>query len=287
VSTTSYTPQQQRRGEFYLLFLTMIWGTSFILIRNTLHGVGPFTLLAMRFIIGFLVLFILFNRRMRRITRADVTAGLLLGCLFFAGNALQTSGLQYTSASVSGFITALSVVMVPPVALVILRQRVTRGAVLGIALATIGLALLSLKDGLSLGYGDLLTLGCAVVFAFHIVYTSKYAARTEPTVMVAVQFALAALAALAVAGTTETIGPLSNEVWLAALYLGLFPTALCFVLQVYGQRRTSATRAALIYTAEPVFAALFAYLVAGEMLGPRGLVGCVLILAGMLAAELA
>jgi drug/metabolite transporter (DMT)-like permease len=200
---------------------------------------------------------------------------------------LQTTGLQYTTAGVSGFITALSVVIVPVLAIIALRQRPTKGALVGIVLATVGLALLSLNDNLTLGYGDLLTLGCAVAFAFHIVYVTKFAHDSEPTVMVAVQLGLAALASAALALTTETIGTFTPDVLLAGLYLGLLPTAFCFVLQVYGQRRTTATRAALIYTAEPVFAATFAFLVAGELLTGRGLVGCVLILAGMIAAELA
>ena len=287
MSTRPYTPQQQRQAELMLLFLTMIWGSSFIVIRIALPYVGTFTLLSIRFIIGFVALFAIFFGRMRRITHADVKAGVILGCMFFLGNALQTSGLRSTNAGVSGFITALSVVMVPPIALIVLRQRPSTGAIIGIVLAAVGLALLTLNESLTLGYGELLTLGCAVVFALHIVYTSKYAAHTEPTVMVAVQLVLASVAAVIMAATTESIGVLSNEVLLAGLYLGLLPTAFCFVLQVYGQRITTATRAALMFTAEPVFAALFAFLVAGEVLSPRGLVGCVLILGGMLAAELA
>ena len=286
MSTRTYTEKEQHQAELALLLTTVIWGSTFIIIRNILGGVGPFTLLTLRFLIGFAALFVIFFNRMRRITFIDIRAGVLLGALFFAGNALQTSGLQYTTASVSGFITALSVVMVPPIALFILRQRPTRGAVIGVIVATVGLSLLSLNDNLTLGYGDLLTLGCAVVFALHIVLTAKYAVRTEPTVMVAVQLALAAVLSFLFAVTTETIGPITNDVLMVALYLGLLPTAFCFVVQVYGQRRTSAARTALIFTAEPVFAALFAFLVAGEMLGARGLVGCGFILGGVLVAEL-
>ncbi len=283
----TYDAKQQHQAELMLLFLTTIWGSTFIIIRNTLHDIGPFTLLALRFSIGFLVVFILFFGRMRRVKRMDVIAGAILGVMFFAGNVLQTTGLQYTTAGVSGFITALSVVIVPVLAIVALRQRPTRGALVGIVLATVGLALLSLNDNLTLGYGDLLTLGCAVAFAFHIVYVTKFAHASEPTVMVAVQLGLSAIAATVLAFTTETVGKFTPDVLLAGLYLGLLPTAFCFVLQVYGQRRTTATRAALIFTAEPVFAATFAFLVAGELLTERGLVGCVLILAGMIAAELA
>lgn len=276
----------QRKGELSLLFLTMIWGTTFIVTRTALSDVTPFVLLAMRFTIGFLVLFIVFFRRMLRVTRHDVWAGAVLGVMFFSGNALQTSGLQYTSAGVSGFITALSVVMVPGIALVVLRERPRLSSLAGVVLATVGLALLSLSDTLMMSYGDLLTVGCAVAFAFHVVYINKYGYSVEPTVMVAVQLLLSALAAFALAALTEDVRPLTQGVVLAAGYLGLMATAFAFLMQVYGQRLTTATRSALIYTMEPVFAASFAYLAVGELLTPRGLVGCGFILGGMLVAEL-
>lgn len=281
------TISEQRQGELQLLLLTVIWGTTFIVTRTTLNAVSPFMLLGLRFSIGFLVIFVLFFRRMRRVTRLDMQAGLVLGVIFFVGNALQTTGLRYTSAGVSGFITALSVVMVPPLATLVLRERPRWSAIIGIVLATSGLALLSLNENLTIGLGDLLTLGCAVAFAFHITYVSKYGPHTEPTVIVAIQLALSALAAFVMAALTGTIEMPSGDVLLTATYLGLLATALAFVLQVYGQRKTTATRAALIFTMEPVFAAFFAYLVAGEVLSERGLVGCVLILVGMIVAELA
>ena len=277
---------EQRQGELLLLLLTVIWGTTFITTRTALEGVSPFMLLGLRFSIGFAVLFVIFFRRMLRITRLDLWAGFVLGVIFFAGNAFQTTGLMYTSAGVSGFITAMSVVMVPPIAAVVLRERPRPSAIIGILLATTGLALLSLNESLTIGLGDILTLGCAVAFAFHIVYTTKYGLQTEPTVMVAVQLGISAVAAFAFAAFTHTLQAPSTEALLAATYLGFAATAFAFVLQVYGQRKTTATRAALIFTMEPVFAALFAYMIAGEVLTPRGLVGCVLIMVGMLASEL-
>jgi len=277
---------QQRKAELTLVFLTMIWGTTFIATRIALTEISPLMLLGIRFTIGFLALFILFFPRMRRITRMDVRAGIVLGLLFFVGNVLQTTGLKYTTAGVSGFITALSVVMVPPIALVVLKEKPRAGAIVGVILAIIGLAFLTLGDSLSAGIGELLTVGCAIAFAFHIVYVTKYGALTEPTVMVAVQLGLSAVAAFAMAGLTGTVATPSPAALKAGIYLGLAATAFAFVVQVYAQRLTTATRAALIYTMEPVFAALFAYLIAGEVIGPRGLVGCALILAGTLIAEL-
>jgi drug/metabolite transporter (DMT)-like permease len=277
---------RQRQAELSLVFLTMIWGTTFIATRTALSGISPLMLLGIRFAVGFIALFVLFFPRMRRITRMDVRAGLVLGILFFVGNVLQTTGLKYTTAGVSGFITALSVVMVPPIALVVLKEKPRIGALVGVILAMIGLALLTLGDGLSAGLGELLTVGCAIAFAFHIVYVTKYGSVTEPTVMVAVQLGLSAIAAFAMAGLTGTAAAPSPAALKAAIYLGLVATAFAFVMQVYAQRLTTATRAALIFTLEPVFAAIFAYLVAGEVIGPRGLAGCALILIGTLVAEL-
>jgi len=284
--TADTAASDQRKGEVLLLLLTVIWGTTFITTRTALNNITPFMLLGLRFSIGLAVLGVVFFRRLLRITRREVWAGSVLGLVFFLGNALQTSGLKYTSASVSGFLTALSVVIVPGIAFFVLRERLRVGALVGVVLATIGLALLSLTDQLTIGYGDLLTVGCAVAFAFHIVYVTKYAAQAEPVGMVIVQLAIAAVLSFACAALTEPIQPLNMETLFPAFYLGIMATAVAFVGQVYGQRKTTATRAALIYTMEPVFAAFFAYLVAGEMIGPRGLVGCIFILAGMLIAEL-
>jgi drug/metabolite transporter (DMT)-like permease len=276
----------QRQAELGLLFLTVIWGTTFITTRLALNDVTPLMLLGMRFAIGFVVLFVLFFRRMLRVNRRDVIAGVVLGILFFIGNVLQTTGLKYTSAGISGFITAMSVVMVPVFAGAILHEKARPSAVIGIVLATIGLALLSLNGSVGMGLGDLLTLGCAVAFAFHIVYTTKYGPRTEPVVIVAIQLLIGTVASFGLVALTETVPVLTQSAIMAAIYLGLMATAFAFVMQVYGQRKTTATRAALIYTMEPVFAAFFAYVIAGETLGERGILGCVLILVGMVVAEL-
>jgi drug/metabolite transporter (DMT)-like permease len=277
---------ERRQGELLLLFLTMIWGTTFITTRTALNGVSPLVLLGLRFSIGFVILFVVFIRRMLRVTRMDLWAGFVLSVIFFIGNALQTTGLKYTSAGISGFITAMSVVLVPPIAAVILREKARLSAIFGIGLATVGLALLLLGDSLNISLGDTLTLGCAVAFAFHIVFVTKYAPQTEPTVIVAVQLAISAAASFIMAAFTQTLQAPSTDALLVAIYLGVAATALGFVLQVYGQRKTTATRAALIFTMEPVFAAFFAYIVAGETLTQRGLVGCLLILVGILASEL-
>jgi drug/metabolite transporter (DMT)-like permease len=196
-------------------------------------------------------------------------------------------GLQYTTAAKSGFITGLSVVIVPFAALLVLRQRPGRGAMAGVLLATAGLALLTLRGDLTLAYGDLITLGCAFAFALQIVFVGRFAPRSAAVNLTAAQLVTVAVASAACALIAErpTLH-LPAEVWAAVAFLALAGTAFALIVQSVAQRFTSATHTALIFTAEPVFALLFAVLLAGERLGERELLGCALMLAGMLVAEL-
>ncbi len=279
--------RRQILADLALLLLALVWGSTFVLVKDSVTLVGPFTLLALRFLVALISLLPFAVVRWRG-SRRDLCAGALIGVWLFSGYAFQTVGLQYTLAGISAFITGLSVVIVPFLALPLLRQRPTLGAGIGIVLATVGLGLLSLRSDLSLGYGDLLTVACAFSFALHITFVSKYAPAGDPLLLTTSQVAVAAAASLVAAGSSEWIPvPFPTAVTLAAIFLGLVATAFAFLVQVSVQRFTSATHTALIFTMEPVFGALFAYLLAGEVLNERGVVGCALILAGMIAAELA
>jgi drug/metabolite transporter (DMT)-like permease len=196
-------------------------------------------------------------------------------------------GLQYTTAAKSGFITGLAVVIVPFAALLVLRQRPGRGAMAGVLLATAGLALLTLRGDLTLAYGDLITLGCVFAFALQIVFVGRFAPRVAVANLTTAQLATVTVASVAFALAAEqpTLH-LPAEVWAAAAFLALAGTALAFIVQSMAQRFTSATHTALIFAAEPVFAALFSTAMGRETLTARTWLGCGLILAGMLAAEL-
>jgi drug/metabolite transporter (DMT)-like permease len=220
------------------------------------------------------------NRETRRLV---LRAGALAGTLLFAGYATQTVGLQYTSASTSAFITGLNVVFVPVIVACMVHRLPSRSVCAGIALAVLGLYLLTGAD-VALGRGDLLTLACAVLFAFHIVCIGAYVNRVPQAPFTAAQVAVVAVLCLpptAVQGT----GSVTTLAIVAVLFTGIACSAIALPLQVWGQHRIPATRAALILLSEPVFAAIASY-INGERLDATQLVGAAVILVGIAVSEL-
>lgn len=278
---------RQLGADLSLLLVTAIWGTTFVLVKQVTEVLPPLTFIALRFSLGFLALAALFSGRLRRARRREWGAGLLIGLLLWGGFVSQTYGLQSTAASTGAFITGLSTVLVPFAALALLRHRPGTGPLLGVGLATTGLLLLTVKDDLTFGQGDLLVLVCAFCFALHITVVGKYAPRLDAVALAVIQVGVVAAATWPLALFWEQptfAAPLG--VWANVAFLGLAATGLVFFIQTLAQRLTSPTHTAVIFTMEPVFAGLFAYLWLGEMIAGRGLLGAALILAGMFVAEL-
>jgi drug/metabolite transporter (DMT)-like permease len=273
-------------ADLSLMAVALIWGATFPMVKNALREVGPFTFLAIRFWLAFVVLGVFLGRRLWRDGRSLWRAGGTLGVVLFAAYAFQTTGLRTTTASKAGFLTGISVVLVPLLSALLLRRFPALIAWLAALLATLGLALLSLPAGQSLSPGDGLVLGCALMFAVHILLVDRYAANYAPLELGAVQIGTVAFLSGLVCPLVETPpARLSLAAWGALLFTALPATALALVLQVAAQRRTPAHRTALLLTLEPVFAAFTAHLILGERLTARGLVGCGLILAAMVVAE--
>ena len=289
----------QLRADLALLLVAAVWGATFVMVKDALAFAGPFVFLALRFSLATLLLapLLAWARRRASLDLSLVRAGGVLGCLLCAGYALQTTGLQFTTPARAAFITGLSVVVVPLLTAGVLRKRVAPGAWLGVGLATLGLALLSLGEDLLAGgsmvaagtlVGDLLVLGCAFVFGAHVFLAGEYAPRLDVLTLTLVQFGVAAVVAASLTlgiehPRLEQLGPVLP----AAAFTGVFATLMAFTIQLRAQRFTSATHTALIFSTEPVFGAGFAYLLAGEVLAPVAVLGCALILAGMLVAQLA
>ena len=266
--------------------VALVWGSTFVIVKDALVEVPPFTFLALRFGIASVVLLATFHRRISRLGPGDGRAGLAIGAFLFAGYACQTVGLQLTSASRAGFITGLSVLIVPLLARLILRQPLVRTVAVGIGLATVGMWLMTADGSSPLALGDLLIFGCAVAFAAQIVMIGAYAPRYDPVGLAVVQIGFVALLAALSAGILERpIVVPSASVALAAGYTGILGTAAALAIQNVAQRFTSASHTALAFSLEPVFAALFAVMLAGERLGVAGLVGGGLIVLGMIVAE--
>jgi drug/metabolite transporter (DMT)-like permease len=268
-----------------LLAVTAVWGVTFVQVKDAVAIYPLFAFLTARFAIATATLAPVAASRIRGLRREGTAAAALLGALLAAGYALQTAGLERTTVSSAGFVTGMYVVLTPVIAFAAFRLRVGRAAWVGVAVATAGLALLSGIRGGSLA-GDLLVLAGAAVYALQIVLMERYAPRFDPLGFTAVEMgaAFVALGVVAVA-LGELSLPRGWTVWSALLVTGIFASALAFLAQTWAQQRTSATRTALVFAAEPVFAALFGYTLAGDRLGPVGWAGCAVIMAGIVLAE--
>ena len=264
-----------------LVLITVIWGSTFVIVKETVTTVPPPLLLALRFSVAAL----LFSWVRPR--RAAFRPGLVLGLLSFAGFATQTLGLVSTTASKAAFITGLSVILTPIFSALWFRHNVPVRAYLAAGVALLGLGLMSFTGVQGVSVGDVWVLGTAVFYAFYILYLGEVAPQYGALELSAVQFWLMALLAWVwAAPQVEQLGSLSaGSVW-SIVYLGVAATALVSVLQVWAQRVVSAHVAALVFVLEPVFAAMFAYLLLGEALGVWGWVGAGLVGAAMLLSEL-
>lgn len=281
-------PAQRYQADVVLLAITALWGCTFVVVKDALALADPFSFLAMRFFVGAVALTLIARGDLT--DRYSVISGLKLGVLLFVGFAFQTTGLAYTTPSRSAFITGLSVVLVPFVSVALFRRMPKVFSLIGIAVAVAGLYVLTLgADRADTGapdttLGDLLTLGCAVAYAFHITLVERYAQRSKLSAMVGVQLwvvTLLSLPPLLFGARVRFEAPLIVGV----LVTGLLASALAIVLQTWAQARTTAVRAALIFSLEPVFAAFFSVAMGREELGRPELIGGSLILLGVLVAE--
>ncbi len=272
-------------ATFGLLAMTAVWGSTFVLIKDVVGRMPVADFLAVRFMIAALVMLTLFARQAWRMGRQQVLRGLLLGGVYGAGQLLQTWGLSLIAPSVSGFATGMYVVFTPILALLLLRQRMAPVVWLAVLLSTAGLALLSL-NGVSVDLGVWLTLASAALYALHIVGLGQWSRKGEASGMSTVQMvAIAVVCLLATAPHGPALPPDRNA-WLAILYMALIAGAGAMLMQTWAQSHLPATRAAIVMTTEPVFAAAFAVLLGSDVLGWRMLVGGGLILVAMYLVEL-
>jgi drug/metabolite transporter (DMT)-like permease len=273
-------------AEGALVLAAFLFGVTFVLVQDAIEDVTPAGYVTIRFIIGAAVL-APFAWRIARRNREPPgllwRAGSIAGLLLFAGYITQTIGLQYTESSTSAFITGLYAIFTPVIEAIVRRRLPPLGVCLGIVVATGGLFLLTGAE-LTFGRGELLTLACAVAFASWIVYQGGYANRLHAIPFVTVQMAV--LAGVSMPFTAATgLGELTGLALFAAAFTGVACSSAALSLQLYGQRRISPSRAALILLTEPVFAGIVGYL-AGERLGALKLTGAAIILVGIAISEL-
>ncbi len=280
-------PAAGARAELALAGVAFIWGATFVIVKEALQDVSTFLFLALRFTLAAALLAFWLRNRLARGTPAAWGGGALCGGLLFLGYALQTAGLRWTSASNSAFLTGLYVVLVPLLAPLVYRCGPRPVELGGAALAASGTALLSGGLPSAWSRGDLLTAGCAVAFAAHILAVERYSRQMDFERLSLMQIAVVAALAWAAAAWIEPARIVwSARLWTALLTTSVLATAVSFVLYTWAQGQTSAARAALIFALEPVFAGLVAWTAAGERWTAASLGGAALILAAIVLVEL-
>lgn len=288
------------KADLALGLVSLLWGATFVVVKGALDDASVFVFLALRFTLAAALLAVMFRASLRGMSGATLRAGVVIGLWMFLGYVFQTTGLERTTPSKAAFITGLYVILVPILLAIFWGKRVTAWLWAGAVAALGGLYYLTVPAAVApgdslwaeLNTGDLLVLGCTVAFALHIIYVGRYSPLHSVGALTFLQVAVtAALSIIFVPLLAATGVEAPRLVWSPKMAVALAvtavgATALAFTLQVWAQKHTTPTHTAILFSLEPVFAGITSYLVLGERLGARGLLGAALILLGILLAEL-
>jgi drug/metabolite transporter (DMT)-like permease len=268
-----------------LVGVCAVWGSTFLIVQNAIGRMPVMDFLAIRFTVAAIVMIVLRPTCLRGMTLLGLWRAIGLGIVLGLGYITQTYGLLYASATVSGFITGMFVVFTPIMSWVLLQQKINRNTLLAVVLATVGLALLSLH-GWSVGIGELLTLGCAIFYAIHIVGLGEWSSKYEPYGFSLLQIATVAVITLVTASPGGITMPPDAGTWGIVGITAILATAIAFLVQTWAQSLISATIAAIVMTMEPVFAGLFGVFIGGNRLTLQIILGAICVLIAMLMVAL-
>jgi drug/metabolite transporter (DMT)-like permease len=287
------TPPRRWQADLALAAVAFVWGSTFVIVKRALLEISPTYFLALRFALATLCLFLSFLPAFRRTsirhTLRGLRGGAAAGLFLWLGFMLQTLGLKFTSAGNSGFLTGLYIVLVPLVAATVYRRWPLARELTGITIAAAGMLVLtmpSLDADFHMNKGDVLTLACAVAFAFHLLVLGYYSQRERFEAVALGQIACAAVLSSASLFLEPPKAVWSTPVVLAIVITAVLATALAFALQTWAQQYTTPTRTALVFALEPVFALVTAVSAGGEALTLAAVTGGALILGGILTVEL-
>lgn len=279
--------RQNHRAELILAFATLIWGATFVIIKEGLKSCSPLLFIGIRFIAAFLVMFA-FNRKKFMASGADIwKRGLVLGVLNYIAYAAQTIGLEYTTVAKSSLITYFFAVLTPPLHYLLTGKKPNRGNLAGLAVVFAGMIIITSPKAEGINIGDVLTLASALSYAFYIVLLDKYPSRGDAGVLVSIQFLLTGVLGLASAPLAETVYiELNTSLLLSLAYLSFLGSAVSIFLINRFQYYTTPTRAVIIYSLEPVFSVILGIIFLAESSAPLKMAGGAVILAGILLSEL-
>jgi len=274
------------KADLILLFITFLWGGTFSTMKDIISDVEPFTFVVLRFILAIIFFVIIFNKKIK-INRLVIILGFILGFFYTLGFQLQVVGLKYTTASKSAFITGLAVIFTPIFQMAVERKLLNIWQVIGVIFSGLGLYVLTNPSNEALNYGDILTFFSSMSFAVYIVFIGRFALKADVNGLVLIQFLTMLLLTLPFAFTYGNLNFVINTKFiLIMLYVSLLATVVCTYLHTKYQRETTATRAAIIFTFEPVFAVLIASIFYNEVITKSLTIGGTLIISGLLFSEL-
>lgn len=267
------------QADLLMLLVTIGWGSSYLFIKIGIDSLGEFNVIALRFGLAFVLAAGLFFQRFKKIDSLTLKYAAILGFILFIVFVLITFGLNTTTTSNAGFLVSLTVVFVPLITAFLLRKKVELKVALSVVLAITGIGFLTIQLPLVFNRGDLFCMGAALFYAIHIVVMSSAAKKVDPLNLGIAQLGFTGLYGLIFSFIFEVPAwPSTTTSWLAILALSIFCSAIGFILQIIAQKYTSPTRTGLMFSLEPVFAALFGYLFAQEILHGKGYIGAALIL---------
>ena len=274
------------KADFILLFITLLWGGTFSTMKDIISDVEPFTFVVIRFVLAIIFFLIIFNKKIK-IDKMTLIYGLILGLFYTVGFQFQVIGLKYTTASKSAFITGLSVIFTPIFQMAVEKKWINFWQIVGVIFSGIGLYIITDPNAGTINHGDLLTIFSSMSFAVYIVFIGRFAKKANVNGLVIVQFVTMLVLTLPFALAYGHINFEINTKFVSImLYVSLLATVVCTYLHTKYQRETTATRAAIIFTFEPIFAVLIASIFYGEVITTTLLTGGILIMFGLLFSEL-
>ena len=275
------------KADMILLLVAILWGTTFVTSKFSLEELGPFTIISMRFILAVFFMCIIFRKHIKHINTNDILGGAIVGSVLFIAFSTQLIALKYTDPGKQAFLAGTYVIFVPFLVWGVTKKRPDTKSFIGAFACMIGIALLTLKSGLSISYGDSLTLFSSVFFALHILTTGHFVKKSTPVKITIVQFATVAVLSTVTALLFEGVPTqLSPGITIGILYLGILCTGLAYFLQTFGQNYTKSTHTAIILSLEAVFGSLLSIIFMKEVFTPIMILGCMIIFASVLIIEL-
>lgn len=274
------------KGELLMLITAVMWGSGFVGMAMGLEHWTVLQLMALRFTLATILLALIFHKKLKLISKSVFWKGSILGAILFVAFTLQTMGLEYTTPSKNAFLTAINVIIVPIIAYVIYKRRFDRFEITAALIAIIGIGFLSLQDSFTINVGDMLSILCAIAFAFDIFYTNVFVKKEDALALTIVQFfAASILSWIGVIALGEVPTSASTGGILTILYLAVFCTLIAYVCQNIGMQYADPTKSALILSTESIFGTLCSVLILNEVLSGRMIFGCFLIFLAIVIAE--